>query len=125
MSEGLTQREMAEALFSEMRLRGEALRRAWLAFDESEDGTVEVALAAFEGRNPAGLFTFKLGQGEHLSGGGRRRTGWRRRTGSHGDSFVRDPKGTDPLPVGYDLATRGGARETRDPELLAFEVPEP
>jgi len=96
-------REMAESLFSEMGLRGEALRLAWLAFDEAPEGTVEIALAAFEGRSPAGLFTFKREQGEHRQGvGGQRRTGWRMVRGTHSASYVRDPKGVDVLPAGHE-----------------------
>jgi hypothetical protein len=99
----MTNHDMAAALFREMRLTDEGLRLAWLAFNENEEGTVEIALAAFEGRNPAGLFTFKREQGEHLvtRGGGERRTGWRFRRGTHSGTYVRDPKGTDVLPAGY------------------------
>jgi hypothetical protein len=93
---------MAEALFGEMHLRGNALRMAWMAFDESPEGTVTMALASFEGTNPAGLFNFKRKQGEHREGGGgQRRTGWRMVRGTHGVSYVRDPKGVDVLPAGY------------------------
>ena len=102
MNGGPTQRQMCESLFTEMGLRGEALRLAWLAFDEYPEGTVAIALAAFEGHNPAGLFTFKREQGEHRTGAsGQRRTGWRMRRGTHGCSYVRDPKGVDVLPAGY------------------------
>lgn len=104
MNDHLAPREMAESLFSEMHLRGEALRLAWMAFDESPEGTVEIALASFEGRNPAGLFTFKREQGEHraISSPGQRRTGWRMVRGTHGASYVRDPKGVDVLPAGHE-----------------------
>jgi len=101
--EDLTPREMADALFSEMGLRGKALELAWLAFNEHPDGTVAIALAAFEGTNPAGLFTFKREQGEHAvsAGSGQRRTGWTFQRGSHSGTYVRDPKGIDVLPSGY------------------------
>jgi hypothetical protein len=96
-------RQMAESLFSEMKLRGEPLRLAWMAFDEYPEGTVEIALASFEGRNPAGLFTFKREQGEHRTGpAGQRRTGWTMKRGTHGCSYVRDPKGVDVLPAGHE-----------------------
>ena len=95
---------MAEALFAEMHLRGNAIKLAWMAFDESPEGTIRIALAAFEGANPAGLFTFKREQGEHRDAeGGQRRTGWRMVRGSHGVSYVRDPRGVDVLPAGYGL----------------------
>jgi hypothetical protein len=109
----LTQRQMAEALFDEMGLKGEGLRLAWLAFNESEDGTVDVALASFEGQTPAGLFTHKIRRDEHLVGrdAGRRRTGWRFVRGTHGGTYKRDPKGTDTLPVGYSFGTSRAASD--------------
>lgn len=33
----------------------------------------------------------------------RRRTGYRMVRGSHGATYVRDPQGTDPLPLGYTI----------------------
>jgi hypothetical protein len=95
---------MAETLFSDLSLRGQALRLAWMAFEQAPDRTIEVALASFEGANPAGLFVYKIGQGEHLGGatGGQRRTGWRMAKGTHGVSYVRDPKGVDVLPAGHE-----------------------
>jgi hypothetical protein len=33
----------------------------------------------------------------------RRRTGYRMVRGSHGATYVRDPMGTDPLPLGYTI----------------------
>jgi hypothetical protein len=103
MNDHLTPREMCESLFVEMGLRGEALRLGWVAFDEYPEGTLAIALAAFEGMNPAGLFTFKLREGEHRqSVPGQRRTGWTMRRGTHGCSYVRDPKGIDMLPAGHE-----------------------
>lgn len=104
MKHHLTQHDMLEALFSEMGLRDKALRLGWMAFDEYPDGTVEIALASFEGRNPAGLFTFKREQGEHRqSVPGQKRTGWTFVRGSHSGHYVRDPKGVDVLPAGYGV----------------------
>jgi hypothetical protein len=99
----LSSRDMAQSLFAEMKLSGASLRLAWLAFDEYPESTVAVALASFEGVNPAGLFTFKLRQGEHkVAGAGQRRTGWTMVRGTHGVSYRRDPKGIDVLPAGHE-----------------------
>ena len=93
----------ATELFADLRLEGDALGRAWTAFEESAEGTVKVALSCFgEGiHSPDRLFVWFLGRGEHKRVNGQRRTGWERKTGTHGDSYVRNPRGVDPLPRGF------------------------
>lgn len=115
-------RVMAEALFADLGLRGEALRLGWVAFEENAEGTIQLALSSFEGQNPAGVFEFRRRRGDHQVAGGQRRTGWRFVRGTHGGTYVRDPRGVDTPPPGYDLTTRGGARQTAELERPAFEV---
>lgn len=95
-------REEATALFRDLGLDERGITTAWLAFDAHPKGTVQIALESFEGRNPSGLFLFFVGRGEHMRrNGGKKRTGWKWQRGTHSGTYVRDPRGTDPLPMGY------------------------
>lgn len=96
-------RQEATSLFTDMGLENSALIAAWGAFEQEPGGTVAIALASFEGRNPAGLFLYLIGRGDHKRAAmnSKRRTGWTWVRGTHSGTYVRNPRGTDPLPSGY------------------------
>lgn len=81
----------------------------WAAWLTSPEGVERVALAAralgrSEGRTGAGLLLAKLRRGDHLvepEPASRRTTGWRFVRGTHSGTYLRDARGTDPLPAGY------------------------
>lgn len=77
----------------------------------SPEGTLrcarEAALyASRHGGTGAGLLVTMLERDEHLQDSQtpqRRPTGWRFVRGTHSGTYVRDRKGTDPLPAGYGV----------------------
>ena len=95
---------MAQVLFADLELKGAGLDEAWKAFEENEAGTVQCALDSFGRHRPAAqVFLGKVRAGEHRRRL-ERRTGWRMVRGSHGVSYVRDPRGVDPLPLPHNAA---------------------
>jgi hypothetical protein len=106
-------REEARRLLADFAFTGMQKRELWDAFLASPEGLERCALRAKavgkrEGRPAAGLLLSMVRAGEHLleeDPSALRPTGWRRVRGSHGDNYVRDPEGIDPLPPGFDLVT--------------------
>lgn len=103
--------QQAAELFADMGLDGAALAAAWDAFATHPEGTVKVALGSFGAHvnSPAQLFGWFLRRGEHERAqlNGHRRTGFSWKRGTHSGTYVRDPRGTDPLPPYYDLGRSG------------------
>jgi hypothetical protein len=86
-----------------------------------------VALECFEAHNPAGLLIRRLRDGDHMRHlrRGEKRTGWRWVRGTHSGTYVRDPKGTDVLPPGYDLgAQRSSSEDPWDDMPKRIEPPD-
>jgi hypothetical protein len=80
--------------------------QAWLENDDGVELCAERAQAKGRrnGNTGAGLLLHMIRGGEHrITADETRRTvtGWKFQRGTHGGSYVRDPKGTDPLPAGY------------------------
>jgi hypothetical protein len=98
-------------LLQSFKLRPRQKARVWDAYLENPEGLERVALQAQgigneNGNTGAGLLLTMIERGDHLSEatrGGRRVTGWRFIRGTHSGSYVRDKRGTDPLPQGYGL----------------------
>lgn len=95
-------------------LRSFALTRAqrrevWAHWQDCPEGVERVALDAREiatrnGNSGAGLFLHMLRKGEQFEAvlaDRRRITGWRWTRGTHGETWIRDPKGRDIPPRGY------------------------
>lgn len=107
-------------------------REVYAAWLEAPDGVRRCALRARaagerDGTTGAGLLVTMLRAGEHrltANPSAQRVTGWRFVRGSHGGTYVEDPKGTDRLPPAYDLVTRSTIpRAEPEPERLTPELP--
>jgi hypothetical protein len=96
-------------------------REVWAAYQDAPDGVMRCALQSRNAgqRNAnsgAGLFLTMIRKADHLRVVdlyARRVTGWRRIRGSHGENYVQDPEGTDPIPGWYDIRPRHVIDATR------------
>jgi hypothetical protein len=116
MSEQQNLRRRALEAFLTFKFTDRQWEEVWEAFQAEPDSCERLALRAMSGQNPVALFLSELRAGAHLEPEHVpvRYTGWRFVRGSHGGSYVRDPRGLDRLPAGYDFGTHPprGTRET-------------
>jgi hypothetical protein len=99
-----------KALLASFGLTDRQKQRVWDAWKQAPDGTELCALRARaegkrNGNTGAGLFLMMLGRGDHLFEADPNRphiTGYRWIRSTHSGRYVRDPNGTDPLPLGYE-----------------------
>jgi hypothetical protein len=100
------------ALIESFGLHETQLETALAAFREAPRGLIVVALdsrkiGAARGNTGAGLLMHRIRRGDHydeelaLEPPKPKRTGWRRVRGSHGETWLQDPQGTDVLPRDY------------------------
>jgi hypothetical protein len=109
-------RKAAAELLGSAGFTREQKREAWDAWKENPGGAELAARKAEaigkrEGRPWAGLFLSMIRSGDHLHEPEPATplvTGWRWVRGDSGaaGTYIRDPKGTDQLPPGYDFLTR-------------------
>lgn len=121
-------RARAKEALAPLALHHSQKREAWQAFLASPDGVERVAAQSQSGspHSPAAIFLAAIRNGEHLLDHTPkpRYTGWRFVRGSHSGTYVEDPKGTDPLPAGYDFATHsrpGTPEKEREPTVVTYD----
>lgn len=101
-----------EEILASFKLHPEQLETVRAAIAETGEGFWRVALDCRRisgglGNTGAGLLMHRLKRGDHydellaLQAARPKLTGWRRVRGSHGETWLQDPAGTDPLPRDY------------------------
>jgi peptidoglycan/xylan/chitin deacetylase (PgdA/CDA1 family) len=108
LTPGLTPAD--KALLASFGLTEAQKARVWAAWQASPDGLELVALRAREegkrgGTSGAGLLLHMIARGDHLleqNPNAPRVTGYRFVRSTASGRYVRDPAGTDPLPIGYE-----------------------